>query len=163
MGTNRIIESVLPLVICISAMLTCVVRYLAFVACANLGWEALQMPFYTLWQAGAPAAIAANVVVCTAIDTLIALGALTMAILLFRGSAWPAHGYSQIALAAGVFGIAYTIASERVNVEILSTWAYSEHMSVVPLVDVGVTPIIQWIVIPIAAFWWARPRRRTLV
>ncbi len=147
MGTNRIIESVLPLVICISAMLTCVVRYLAM----RFGKQAHRPQLRQTWLSA------------TAIDTLIALGALTMAILLFRGSAWRAHGYSQIALAAGVFGIAYTIASERVNVEILSTWAYSEHMSVVPLVDVGVTPIIQWIVIPIAAFWWARPRRRMLV
>ncbi len=163
MGTNGIIESVLPLVIGNSILLTCVVRYLAIVACANLGWEALQMPFYALWHAGAPTEIAANVVACAAIDTMIALGALTMAIILFRATAWPATGYARIGLAAGVFGIAYTIVSERVNVDILSTWAYSEHMPVVPLIDVGVTPIIQWIVIPIAAFWWARPRRPALV
>ncbi len=37
MGTNGTIESVLPLVTGNSAMLRCSIRYLAFVACANLG------------------------------------------------------------------------------------------------------------------------------
>ena len=140
-------------------MRTCVFRYLTFIMCANLGWEAAQMPFYALWDAGAPTEIAANVVACAAIDTLIALGALTIAIILFRANAWPAMGYARIGLAAGIFGIAYTIVSERVNVDVLHTWAYSELMPIVPVVGVGVTPIFQWVVIPLAAFLWARQPR----
>ena len=46
--------------------------------------------------------------------------------------------------------------SEWLNTEIRGSWAYSELMPVVPVLDAGLSPLAQWIVIPIAAFWWAR-------
>ena len=52
---------------------------------------------------------------------------------------------------------AYTVFSEWLNTEIRGSWAYSELMPVVPVLEAGLSPVAQWIVIPIAAFWWARP------
>jgi SAM-dependent methyltransferase len=43
------------------------------------------------------------------------------------------------------------------NTEIRGSWAYSELMPVVPVHEAGLSPLAQWIVIPLAAFWRARP------
>ena len=49
----------------------------------------------------------------------------------------------------------YTIFSEWLNTEIRGSWAYSELMPTLPLIDAGLAPFSQWIVIPLAALWWA--------
>jgi hypothetical protein len=46
--------------------------------------------------------------------------------------------------------------SEWLNTEVRGSWAYSELMPVMPVVATGFSPVAQWIVIPIGAFWWAR-------
>lgn len=57
-----------------------------------------------------------------------------------------------------VFGVLYTIFSEWLNVVIRQTWAYAELMPVVPVIGTGLSPLLQWIAIPLAAFRFARPR-----
>ena len=41
------------------------------------------------------------------------------------------------------------------NIEVRQAWAYREIMPVIPLIDAGLSPILQWVVIPAAAFSWA--------
>jgi len=47
--------------------------YLAAVAVANLIWETLQLPLYTIWQSGAVQSQAFGIVHCTIGDVVIAL------------------------------------------------------------------------------------------
>jgi hypothetical protein len=56
-----------------------------------------------------------------------------------------------------IFGICYTVFSEWLNVVVRAAWAYSGLMPVIPLLgmDVGLSPLLQWIVLPLAAFWFA--------
>jgi hypothetical protein len=49
------------------------------------------------------------------------------------------------------------------NIEIREAWAYRDLMPVIPVIDAGLSPILQWVIIPIAAYtyatgWW--PWRR---
>jgi len=38
----------------------------------------------------------------------------------------------------------------------MRNWAYSEFMPTLPVTGTGLSPLAQWIVIPLIAFWWAR-------
>ena len=42
----------------------------------------------------------------------------------------------------------YTVYSEWLNVYVKGTWAYSDLMPIVPGLEVGLSPLIQWIVLP---------------
>lgn len=58
-----------------------------------------------------------------------------------------------------VAGLAYTIFSEWLNTEVRGSWTYSDLMPRLPVNGTGLSPLAQWIVIPLAAFWWAHHRR----
>jgi hypothetical protein len=131
-------------------------RFLIFVALASLVWELGHLPLYTIWSEGRPSEILFAVVHCTGGDVLISGASLLLALLLGGNPAWPCDAYRRVAAFTVAFGIVYTALSEWLNTEIRGSWAYSELMPVVPLINTGLSPLAQWIVIPIAAFWWAR-------
>jgi hypothetical protein len=56
-----------------------------------------------------------------------------------------------------VIGLGYTIFSEWLNIVVRESWAYRELMPVIPMIDAGLSPVAQWIVLPAIAFWWAAP------
>jgi hypothetical protein len=131
-------------------------RFLVFIAVGNLVWEFAQLPLYTLWYEGSPGEIIFAAVHCTVGDILIASAALLLALLIAARPTWPRETYERVAALTLAFALPYTVFSEWLNTEIRGSWAYSELMPVVPVVDAGLSPVAQWIVIPIAAFWRAR-------
>lgn len=137
--------------------LTTLRRYLVISATANFIWEMAQLPFYTLWTEGTVGEIAFGVVHCTAGDVLIATASLVGALVLVGRNAWPHARYRHVAGLTLVAGLAYTVLSEWINTEIRGSWAYSDLMPVLPVVGTGLTPLLQWLVVPLAAFYWARP------
>jgi hypothetical protein len=87
---------------------------------------------------------------------LIALSSLVLALLIVNDPAWPARSYRQTANIAVILGIAVTLFSEWFNTTVAATWAYSDLMPVVPGLEVGLSPIAQWVAIPAAGLSWAR-------
>jgi len=45
-------------------------------------------------------------------------------------------------------GAAYTVFSEWLNVEIRRSWSYAASMPVVPFLGTGLTPLLQWLIVP---------------
>jgi hypothetical protein len=131
-------------------------RYMALVAVANLVWELAHLPLYTIWETGSTFELVFAAVHCTGGDILIALSSLVLALFLVGDPAWPARAYRPVAALTIAFGLAYTVFSEWLNIEIREAWAYRDLMPVIPVIDAGLSPLMQWIVIPLAAFWWAR-------
>jgi uncharacterized membrane protein len=131
-------------------------RFLVFIAAGNLVWEVAQLPLYTIWYEGTPGEIAFAVAHCTGGDILIAGASFLLALLIAARPNWPEDTYGRVAALTVAFAVAYTVFSEWLNTEIRGSWAYSELMPVVPVLDAGLSPLAQWIFIPIAAFWWAR-------
>jgi hypothetical protein len=131
-------------------------RYLLFVAGANLLWETAQLPLYTIWREGSSREKAVAIVHCTGGDVLIAVTALVLA-LVVTGSGWPLSVVARrrVGAMALIIGVGYTVFSEWLNVAVRATWAYSDLMPVVPLLGLGLSPLAQWIAIPITGFWWS--------
>ncbi len=133
-------------------------RYLVFIAVASLVWEFFHLPLYTIWETGSTSDLIFAAAHCTGGDVLIALSSLTLALFLAGEQGWPGRGYSKVAALTIVFGLSYTIFSEWLNIEIRESWAYRDLMPVIPVIDAGLSPVMQWIVIPLAGFRWARRR-----
>jgi len=137
--------------------------YISLAAIGHSIWEAGQLPLYTLWWTGTPRAIVIALIHCTGGDWLITVTSLTAALVLAWRLRWRPFGWRMI-FTAIILGAAYTVFSEWLNVEIRRSWSYTATMPVVPLIGTGLTPLLQWLVVPglafaIVAYRERRPRR----
>ena len=69
-----------------------------------------------------------------------------------------------MAFTAIVLGASYTIFSEWLNVQIRRTWSYTAAMPVVPFLGTGLTPLLQWLIVPsmalaVTGYRYRRARR----
>ena len=88
------------------------------------------------------------VVHCTGGDILIAFSSLLLSLVLTGSGEWPRRRFGRVAALAVGFGVGYTIFSEWLNIVVRKSWQYSELMPVVPFIDTGLSPLLQWIIIP---------------
>ena len=105
------------------------------------------------------------VVHCTLGDLLIAVSTLTLALILAGDHAWPRRRFWPVAILTIASGIGYTAFSEWLNVVVRASWAYSEWMPVLTLLGqkIGLSPLLQWIVVPAAAFAFAKQVARAQI
>jgi hypothetical protein len=137
-------------------------RYLPSLLALSLAWEIAHLPLYTLWSEGEPAFIAFAVAHCTLGDVAIGTGALFLALIAARAAA-PAHWrWGLIASFAALASLGYTAFSEWMNTAVLRSWSYSDLMPTVGIMgfEIGVSPLLQWLVIPPLALRFARGYRR---
>ncbi|MCR9193855.1 MAG: hypothetical protein NXH88_03930 [Hyphomonas sp.] len=123
------------------------VAFLSF--CLHYVWEFLQVPTYAgmadlnHWD---------GIKICTSAtigDVGFALTAFWITALAARSRRWIAHPKLwQIGLFLGV-GIALTVGFEYYYTEVSLRWTYSELMPRVPPFGTGLSPLIQWIVVPL--------------
>lgn len=125
--------------------------YFPVLGAFHLLWEIIQLPLYTLWNEESPAYIAYAIVHCTAGDLLIGGSALLAALITTRAKALRNWRWIRLGAATTAFGVVYTAYSEWMNALVQSNWTYSEWMPVMPFVPIGLSPLLQWIVIPPAA------------
>lgn len=128
---------------------------MAFVAVTNLIWEFAHLPLYTIWDTGTTSEVVFAAVHCAGGDVLIALSSVMLALFLAGSPAWPAARMSHVVILTVVFGLAYTVFSEWLNIEVRETWTYRDLMPIIPFLDAGLSPVLQWIVIPLAGFRFA--------
>ena len=132
--------------------------YLGAIAVGSLVWEVAQLPLYTIWREETPRGIAFAALHCTAGDILIATASLVGALVIFGNMRWPANGHRRVAAVAVAGGLAYTILSEWLHVELRGSWTYAESMPTLPITGTGVAPFAQWLAVPIVSFWWTYRR-----
>ncbi|MGB3501061.1 MAG: hypothetical protein WBA44_05505 [Mesorhizobium sp.] len=119
-------------------------------------WEFLQVPTYSgmaemaHWQ---------GIRLCTAAtigDVGFALTAFWAASLAARTRHWIG---SRAALPYLVFiasGIALTVGFEFYYTQVTQRWTYSDLMPLVPPFGTGLSPLVQWVVIPPTVIWLSR-------
>jgi hypothetical protein len=113
----------------------------------NFFWEVVHTNFYTF------KAMPYNTLLngwfhCTLGDIIITMGVFWFISLINRSRKWflnmnPFNFAGFIAV-----GVIYTIVSERANVYHHRAWVYNESMPIIPYIEVGFTPILQWLIVP---------------
>ncbi len=131
-----------------------VVVWAGLAAALHLVWEIAQLPLYTLWDDPDRVRIAAYVLHCLLGDVLIATTIYLLTAIVFRDLAWPVRR----PWTAGAFmlaaGLGFTVFSEWVNVYRLGAWAYKPAMPLIA--GIGLTPLLQWVVVPALMLFIAR-------
>ncbi|QRM34706.1 hypothetical protein [Microvirga sp. VF16] len=133
-------------------------RYLIAIALGNLAWEFAHMPLYTIWATGTwREIIVVAAVHCAGGDILIALSPLMIALLTVGSGAWPLERFRAVATLTIVLGIVSTAFSDWLNIVVRAAWTYADLMPTLSILGfhVGLSPLMQWVVIPLVAFAWA--------
>ena len=132
-------------------------RYLPWLSLLNLLWEIAQLPLYTVWAVGSLPYLAYVVVHCTLGDVVIGASALAFALVATRAGALDDWKFRKVGLLAVITGVGYAVLSEWMNTIARPNWEYSALMPVINLngLKVGLSPLLQWLVIPPVALWLA--------
>lgn len=132
------------------------VRLLTLGLPLELLWETVQFPLYNVWRQHDWGYILYGLAHCTLGDLLILLVAYEMVALWLRNRGWLTNNVIYGGMLFTLFGAGYTVFSEIINVRIEGTWGYTDLMPRVPFVDIGATPLLQWLLIPPVLLWWMR-------
>jgi len=136
--------------------LAAVRRYFLVIGGGNLAWEIAHLPLYTLWSTGTLREKVVAVMHCTAGDVAIASVVLLLSLALVGAPGWPRERFVIVATTATLAGLGYTAYSEWVNTEVLKNWAYGDLMPRLPGTGIGLSPMLQWALLPPLALWSAR-------
>jgi len=133
--------------------------YLPCLAVLNGVWEVGQVPLYTIWRENSVAYVAFAIIHCAVGDVLIGAAALLSTLILLRAPGIDAWPWSRVTLVVIVLGAGYTLGSEWMNTTLLR-WQYSDLMPTIRIAEIriGVSPLLQWILIPLLAIYLARWR-----
>jgi hypothetical protein len=136
--------------------------YTPWLLLLNLAWEIAQLPLYALWTEATPSYMAFAVLHCTAGDILIGTSALALVLTVTAEQELARWRWTRVAVLTALAGTAFTAFSEWRNATVLGNWAYSELMPTLEAsgVEIGVSPLAQWIVLPPLALYLAIETRR---
>jgi len=132
--------------------------YLGVSAIGHLLWEAAHVHLYTIWNTGTSIEITGAVLHCSVGDVLIAMSVLLVPLLTLPGGIiwpFPARRILPVVVATLTLRLAYTVASEWWNVEIRGTWSYTPEMPRLLPWGTGLTPVLQWLIVPSLALFAA--------
>lgn len=122
----------------------------------ELLWEIAQFPLYDVWHQNDWGYILYGLVHCTIGDLLILLVIYEFVALLNRDRRWYARNNMVNAVLFTLLGAGYTIFSEIMNARIKGTWGYTELMPLIPVLEIGGMPLLQWILIPPLILWFMK-------
>lgn len=133
-------------------------RFLPWLAALSLAWEIAQLPLYTLWSEATPAYIAFAILHCMLGDVLIGASALLASLILVRAGSLASWSWRRLATLTAMLGVGYTVFSEWTNTAIFGSWAYAPAMPRIDFgtIEVGLTPLVQWLVLPPLAIYLTR-------
>lgn len=122
----------------------------------NVPWEFLQMP---LFASDPSSAKWEHLRSCT----LASLGDAVIAVVSFWGVAatgrtrrWILQPtWRRVALFVAI-GVEITVVMEWLATGVLARWAYADDMPVIPGLETGLLPVLQWITLPPLIVWFVR-------
>lgn len=113
-------------------------------------WELAHARLYTIWVEGGPDAAWRAALHCTLGDAAIAFACVMATTILARPIPWLRRAEHADAVIVAM-GVLTTIVIEWISTRWLGRWTYRESMPLVPLVGIGLSPLAQWVVIPLIA------------
>ena len=120
----------------------------------NLVWEFAQVPLFegmpltAHWRAIQVCARA------TAGDVVIALIAFWAVAVAARSRRWIVEATGPQIAGFVAVGVAITVVMEWMAIRVLGRWAYAPSMPTIPGLEVGVSPLLQWLVLPPLVVWF---------
>jgi hypothetical protein len=123
-------------------------RFVPIFGALSLAWETVHLPLYTIWREASPAENAFAVFHCALGDIAIGVASLLLALVVLRLRQPPSWPLAKLSTLTAAFGVAYTVFSEWFNTSVEKTWTYSELMPELPVTGTGLSPVLQWLILP---------------
>ena len=137
------------------------VQFVIFTFLFNFVWEMVQAPLFV----GAPESAYSKVLKgCSAAtfgDVIISLFIYHLAAAFYGSRDWGIRKNRRSIIRYVGAGIAVTIVFEILFTQIWVRWTYLKVMPVIPLVHVGLTPILQWALIPPTVLWYLKQQKNS--
>jgi hypothetical protein len=125
-----------------------------FALLLHFAWEMLQFPLFAGMSAAPHGTATRACLIATLGDGAISLFAYAGASGAARTATWVIRPRAPTVCAFFALGFAMAIAAEVANVRLLARWSYGPAMPT--LLGIGLTPILQWTVVPPLILWLAR-------
>ncbi len=114
----------------------------------NLLWEGIQAPLFVFEQQFSPFLLSGCLLFCSGVDVIMTLTAYWVLSVAVRDRYWfllkkLRHWFSFVSI-----GLILALVSEYTAIHYRTLWQYSERMPVVPGLDIGLTPLLQWLILP---------------
>ena len=119
-------------------------------------WEILQAPLFASLSKTDHYIGIAVCLQATFGDLAIALAAFWSAAFVGNGRKWFANKGAPAFSVFFAFGLLATIGLEYFNTEVTGRWTYDGVMPLFPVVGTGLSPILQWIFVPMFVLWYMR-------
>ena len=119
---------------------------LAFVL--NLTLEIAQVRLYTIWAVADGMTVAWALFHCSLGDVVIALALFALAGMVLRCADWPATRPWTGGVIVVVGAMAFTAWSEWYHVYRAGNWSYTASMPMI--FGIGLSPLLQWLIVPLA-------------
>jgi hypothetical protein len=125
----------------------------------NWFWEIAQMFFYKVKPAEMWAHILLYCTLAAVIDALVTLVSYKLTTALIRNRGWKCNGgwklYALMALFGAIWAIFFEIAAKEFGL-----WSYNEWMPLVPVIGVGLSPLLQLTLLMPAALFLTKWRHK---
>lgn len=123
----------------------------------HFAWEMLQIPWFAGMLEASHGAVVWLCVRATGGDVVILLAGFWLASLVAGRRDWLVAGadWRRPALVVVLVGVVVTVVFEWLATGPLGRWEYTDAMPVIPFVETGLTPLVQWLVVPPLVLWLA--------
>lgn len=116
-------------------------------------WEMWQIPLYVGMSEASHWSAVIQCTLATIGDGFIALLAYSLAAIVARDKFWLLQRPGSILAVYIIIGLIITVCFEILATAVYGRWQYSELMPIVPVINVGLSPLLQWIIIPPVSIW----------
>lgn len=129
-----------------------------FALLLNYPWEFLQVPLFEGMPQAEHWVAIKTCTTATIGDALIMLTAYWAVALGTRSRSWMMNASAPRTVMFASVGIVITVVIERLALSgwWLGGWKYAPSMPVVPGLEVGLSPLLQWVVLPPLVLWFTR-------
>ena len=124
----------------------------------HFGWEISQMRYYLF---SVPSLPSYDVFIeghwtTAAKDGLITVALYLLVGMLVKNAGWAKRFNRQRFMFLIVLGFLWAVGVEYHAIEVAHRWTYAKSMPMIPILNVGVAPVLQMVIIPFFAIWLIR-------
>lgn len=116
----------------------------------------LQVPWFEGMAEASHGSVVWSCTRATGGDILILLAGFWLASMVRGNRQWVLLGERKPAAMLVVTALLVTIVLERLATGPLERWTYADAMPIVPLLQVGMSPLLQWLLVPPLLLWLTR-------
>jgi hypothetical protein len=116
-------------------------------------WEMLQVPWFTGMAKASHGSVVWMCIQASGGDVLILLASFWFSSIVFGHRRWLLEGKRKPAITLLLAAFLVTIVMEWLATGPLERWTYADSMPIIPLLGVGLAPLLQWLILPPLIMW----------